>query len=206
VRERDPQHQRTVAIHERHERRLVAGAQALEQFGVGVGDQVAHSATFPERDIFFKSLYRIAGTGAARAITGSLPVGQAAACWVAVTAEGRFAYTGNATTGASTRCRASRTSAPAWPGSPRGEQVLRGGHYAGQTMTAVAASIILAAVVGGVIFVLLDSWQRREATPAPAAEPEPAPWRPAPPRPSWDTDDRPEPETPGSLWSGWARR
>jgi hypothetical protein len=69
-------------------------------------------------------------------------------------------------------------------------------------MTAVAASIILAAVVGGVIFVLLDSWQRREATP----EPEPAPWRPPPPRPSWDTDDRPEPETPGSLWSGWARR
>jgi hypothetical protein len=75
-------------------------------------------------------------------------------------------------------------------------------------MTAVAASIILAAVVGGVIFVLLDSWQRREATPTPVAtpEPEPAPRRPPPPRPSWDTDDRPEPETPGSLWSGWARR
>jgi hypothetical protein len=76
-------------------------------------------------------------------------------------------------------------------------------------MTAVAASIILAAVVGGVIFVLLDSWQRREATPTPvvtAPEPEPAPRRPPPPRPSWDTDDRAEPENPGSLWSGWARR
>jgi 6-phosphogluconolactonase len=43
------------------------------------------------------SSYRLAGGGAARAITGSLPVGQGAACWVAVTADGRFAYTGNAT-------------------------------------------------------------------------------------------------------------
>jgi 6-phosphogluconolactonase (cycloisomerase 2 family) len=42
------------------------------------------------------SSYRIAGTGAAQTITGSLPVGQGAACWVAVTADGRFAYTGNA--------------------------------------------------------------------------------------------------------------
>jgi hypothetical protein len=76
-------------------------------------------------------------------------------------------------------------------------------------MTAVAASIILAAVVGGVIFVLLDSWQRREANPTPVAAPEPEPtpaWRPPPPRPSWDTDDRAEPENQGSLWSGWARR
>jgi hypothetical protein len=75
-------------------------------------------------------------------------------------------------------------------------------------MTAVAASIILAAVVGGVIFVLLDSWPRREATPRPVAppEPEPAPWTPPAPRRSWDADDRVEPETPGSLWSGWARR
>jgi hypothetical protein len=76
-------------------------------------------------------------------------------------------------------------------------------------MTAVAASIILAAIVGGVIFVLLDSWQRRDNTPTPVAappEPEPAPWSPPAPRRSWDTDDRPEPETPGSLWSGWARR
>jgi hypothetical protein len=76
-------------------------------------------------------------------------------------------------------------------------------------MTAVAASIILAAVVGGVIFVLLDSWQRREANPTPVTPPEPGPAarRPPPPRPrpAWDTDDR-EPEAPGSLWSGWARR
>jgi 6-phosphogluconolactonase (cycloisomerase 2 family) len=43
------------------------------------------------------SSYRLAGNGAARVITASLPVGQGAACWVAVTADGRFAYTGNAT-------------------------------------------------------------------------------------------------------------
>ena len=72
----------------------------------------------------------------------------------------------------------------------------------------VAAALILAAVVGGVIFVLLDSWQRREASPTPvtAPEPEPAPWSPPAPQRSWDSDDRPEPESPGSLWSGWARR
>ena len=43
------------------------------------------------------SSYRLAGTGAARVISPSLPVGQGAACWVAVTGDGRFAYTGNAT-------------------------------------------------------------------------------------------------------------
>jgi 6-phosphogluconolactonase (cycloisomerase 2 family) len=43
------------------------------------------------------SSYRLAGTGAARVISASLPVGQGAACWVAVTGDGRFAYTGNAT-------------------------------------------------------------------------------------------------------------
>jgi hypothetical protein len=76
-------------------------------------------------------------------------------------------------------------------------------------MTAVAASIILAAIVGGVIFVLLDSWQRREVTVTPVVppKPEPAPWKPEPPRrTSWDTDDRAPTETPGSLWSGWASR
>ena len=43
------------------------------------------------------SSYRLAGNGTARTITGSLAVGQGAACWVAVTGDGRFAYTGNAT-------------------------------------------------------------------------------------------------------------
>jgi 6-phosphogluconolactonase len=42
------------------------------------------------------SSYRLNGNGTARVVSASLPVGQAAACWVVVTADGRFAYTGNA--------------------------------------------------------------------------------------------------------------
>src|SRR3954453_16305179 len=41
------------------------------------------------------SSYRLAGNGTARVISASLPVGQGAACWVAVPGDGRFAYTGN---------------------------------------------------------------------------------------------------------------
>ena len=36
-----------------------------------------------------------------RTVTASLPVGQGAACWVAVSPNGRFAYTGNAAGGIS---------------------------------------------------------------------------------------------------------
>ena len=49
----------------------------------------------------------------------------------------------------------------------------------------VAASIILAAILGGVIFVLLDSWQRRADAPVPIVDPEPV-YRPEPPRPTWE--------------------
>jgi hypothetical protein len=67
----------------------------------------------------------------------------------------------------------------------------------------VAASIILAAIFGGIVFVLLDSWQRRAATPS---APTPPPYRPEPPRPVWNLDQR-KPEGPqDSLWSGWAGR
>jgi hypothetical protein len=68
----------------------------------------------------------------------------------------------------------------------------------------VALSVILAAVLGGVVFMLLDVWQRREAAPL---QPEPA-WRPPTPH-----EPRTEPlprrsepeEPPRNLWSGWAR-
>ena len=72
----------------------------------------------------------------------------------------------------------------------------------------VAASIILAAVVGGIIFVLLDSWQRRATT---ATGDRPTRSRPSGPSRrarsrSWDVD-RSKPEGPqDSLWSGWAGR
>ena len=42
------------------------------------------------------SSYRLDGNGALRPITAALAVGQGAACWVAVSPTGRFAYTGNA--------------------------------------------------------------------------------------------------------------
>ena len=45
------------------------------------------------------SSYRLGFRGALNAITASLPVGQGAACWVAVSPNGRFAYTGNAAGG-----------------------------------------------------------------------------------------------------------
>jgi hypothetical protein len=66
----------------------------------------------------------------------------------------------------------------------------------------VAASILLAAVIGGVVFVLIDGWQRRdeeqpeartERVPEPARAPAPAPRREVPAAPS-------------PLWSGWADR
>jgi 6-phosphogluconolactonase len=45
------------------------------------------------------SSYRLGWGGGLRTVTGSLPVGQGAACWVAVSPNGRFAYTGNAAGG-----------------------------------------------------------------------------------------------------------
>ena len=43
------------------------------------------------------SSYRLGRDGLVSPITSALGVGQGAACWVAVTEDGRFAYTGNAT-------------------------------------------------------------------------------------------------------------
>jgi 6-phosphogluconolactonase len=43
------------------------------------------------------SSYRIGGGGGLGAITASLPVNRGAACWLAVSPDGRWAYTGNAT-------------------------------------------------------------------------------------------------------------
>jgi 6-phosphogluconolactonase len=42
------------------------------------------------------SSYRIGGGGALGVITPALPLGQGGVCWVAVSPDGRFAYTGNA--------------------------------------------------------------------------------------------------------------
>ncbi len=73
----------------------------------------------------------------------------------------------------------------------------------------VAASILLAALVGGVVFVLLDNWQRRaDAAPA-APEPQQPVWTPEPRTeplwtpPRWDERDDDPPQQ--GLWSGWGR-
>ena len=71
----------------------------------------------------------------------------------------------------------------------------------------VAASILLAALVGGVVFVLLDSWQRRaDAAPEPHTEPLPQ-WTPEPrTEPLWDGPlGRPRRPPQQGLWSGWGR-
>jgi hypothetical protein len=90
----------------------------------------------------------------------------------------------------------------------------------------VVLSILLAAVVGGIVFMLLDNWQRRAASPVaaePPRRPEPAGplfatamsappptlgrTEPRPQRHLWDdpprSDDDEEDRPPG-LWSGWA--
>ena len=72
----------------------------------------------------------------------------------------------------------------------------------------VAISILLAAVVGGVVFVLLDNWQRRE-TPVPASpQPRPEPYTGEQPQPAVAPPEprRAPPAAPSPLWSGWADR
>jgi 6-phosphogluconolactonase len=74
---------------------VVTASSGLVPFGFGFsprGDLIVSEAGNST-----VSSYRLAGNGAARVISASLPVGQGAACWVAVTQDGRFAYTGNAT-------------------------------------------------------------------------------------------------------------
>jgi hypothetical protein len=68
----------------------------------------------------------------------------------------------------------------------------------------LAASILLAAVVGGVVFVLIDGWQRREEQGRAEPTPAPPPRRPEPPRPAPARRD--VPAAPSPLWSGWADR
>jgi 6-phosphogluconolactonase (cycloisomerase 2 family) len=48
------------------------------------------------------SSYRVAPAGGLDLISASVPTLQGAACWVAITPDGRFAYTGNAATGSIT--------------------------------------------------------------------------------------------------------
>jgi hypothetical protein len=64
-------------------------------------------------------------------------------------------------------------------------------------------SILFAAVVGGVVFMLVDNLARRESKPS---APEPVWQPPAPERRTEPLPPRKVEEPQGSLWSGWARR
>jgi len=68
---------------------------------VPFGFAITHQGTIvvSEAGASTVSSYREGLRGALLTVTGSLPVGQGAACWVAVSPNGRFAYTGNAAGG-----------------------------------------------------------------------------------------------------------
>jgi 6-phosphogluconolactonase len=78
---------------------VVTASSGAVPFGFGISRQ--GTIVVSEAGASTVSSYRLALGGALRTITGSLAVGQGAACWVAVSPIGRFAYTGNAAGGIS---------------------------------------------------------------------------------------------------------
>jgi 6-phosphogluconolactonase (cycloisomerase 2 family) len=73
---------------------VVTASNGAVPFGFGI----THRGTIvvSEAGASSVSSYRAGRSGSLRSITASLAVGQGAACWVAVSPSGRFAYTGNA--------------------------------------------------------------------------------------------------------------
>ena len=76
---------------------VVTQSSGAVPFGFGITRQ--GTIVVSEAGASTVSSYRSGRDGALRAVTASLPVGQGAACWVAVSPSGRFAYTGNAAGG-----------------------------------------------------------------------------------------------------------
>lgn len=76
---------------------VVSASSGAVPFGFGISAQ--GTIVVSEAGASTVSSYRLARDGALRTVTGSLLVGQGAACWVAVSPNGRFAYTGNAAGG-----------------------------------------------------------------------------------------------------------
>ena len=74
---------------------VVTASSGTVPFGFGFGRR--GEVIVSEAGASTVSSYRIAASGALAAITPSLAVNQGAACWLAVSPNGRFAYTGNAT-------------------------------------------------------------------------------------------------------------
>jgi 6-phosphogluconolactonase len=78
---------------------VVTASSGAVPFGFGITQQ--GTIVVSEAGASSVSSYRFAGGGSLRTVTASLLVGQGAACWVAVSPNGRFAYTGNAAGGVS---------------------------------------------------------------------------------------------------------
>jgi 6-phosphogluconolactonase len=76
---------------------VVTASSGAVPFGFGITGQ--GTIVVSEAGASTVSSYRFGSGGALRTVTASLPVGQNAACWVAVSPNGRFAYTGNAAGG-----------------------------------------------------------------------------------------------------------
>ena len=73
---------------------VVTASSGTVPFGFGISPQ--GTSVVSEAGASTVSSYRAGAHGTLRNITASLAVGAGAACWVAVSPSGRFAYTGNA--------------------------------------------------------------------------------------------------------------
>jgi 6-phosphogluconolactonase len=78
---------------------VVTASSGAVPFGFGITQQ--GTIVVSEAGASSVSSYRLGSDGALSTVTASLLVGQGAACWVAVSPSGRFAYTGNAAGGIS---------------------------------------------------------------------------------------------------------
>jgi 6-phosphogluconolactonase len=76
---------------------VITASSGAVPFGFGITQQGA--IVVSEAGASTVSSYRLGGGGALGTVIASLAVGQGAACWVAVSPNGRFAYTGNAAGG-----------------------------------------------------------------------------------------------------------
>jgi 6-phosphogluconolactonase (cycloisomerase 2 family) len=76
---------------------VVTASSGTVPFGFGITR--AGTLVVSEAGASTVSSYRPGENGALLTVSASLPVGQGAACWVAVSPNGRFAYTGNAAGG-----------------------------------------------------------------------------------------------------------
>ncbi|HEX5782094.1 MAG TPA: beta-propeller fold lactonase family protein, partial [Solirubrobacteraceae bacterium] len=77
----------------------VTASSGAVPFGFGITQ--SSTIVVSEAGASSVSSYRLGARGSLRTVTASLLVGQGAACWVAVSPNGRFAYTGNAAGGIS---------------------------------------------------------------------------------------------------------